>query len=118
MHFIFRTSHAIISSPFQSHHTTELAQPLPLPKAISHPRLNLLKQLLQLLHIRLLLRPPNTESLLAIRFRNHMEMHMINLLMRNPSIILQNIIILRPSRLNQFLNDGQDFGECVVRDVG
>ena len=43
---------------------------------------------------------------------------MIHHLMRLPPIILQNIIILRPTRTRQLLRDFQDFGEGVVGDVG
>jgi hypothetical protein len=43
---------------------------------------------------------------------------MINSLMRNPTIILQNIIIRRPRRSNQFLNHRQYLHERVVRDIG
>lgn len=42
---------------------------------------------------------------------------MINLLMRNPPIILQHIIILRTRRLHDLLNHRQDLRKLIIRDI-
>jgi hypothetical protein len=47
-----------------------------------------------------------------------MHMHMIHHLMRNPSIILQDVIILCPLGSGYLRCYGEEFGEVVVRDVG
>lgn len=46
-----------------------------------------------------------------------MKMHMINLLMSGPSIILQDIIIRSAGSDGESLEDGKDFGKGVVGDV-
>jgi hypothetical protein len=45
-----------------------------------------------------------------------MEMHMVHNLMRNPSIILQDIVVLHSLRDGNPLRDGQHFGKLVVGD--
>ena len=82
-----------------------------------HLGLDLLQQPTQLILIRRLSRPPNPQPLALIRLRNQMEMHMIDLLMRQPSIILQYIVILHALRDGNFLGNGQDFSELVIGDV-
>lgn len=47
-----------------------------------------------------------------------MKMHMIDLLMRQPAIILQDIIVFGTEGFGDFFGDGQEFGEVVVGDVG
>lgn len=42
---------------------------------------------------------------------------MINLLVRNPPIILQHIIILRPRRLHNLLNNRQNLSKLIIRDI-
>jgi hypothetical protein len=46
-----------------------------------------------------------------------MKMHMIDLLMRNPSIVLKKIIVLCPRSRHQFLDYGQDLRQLVVGDI-
>jgi len=41
-------------------------------------------------------------------------MHMIYNLMRNPSVVLQNVIVLDVLSDGNALRDGQDFGQLVV----
>ncbi len=41
-------------------------------------------------------------------------MHMIHNLMRNPSVVLQDVVVLDVLRHSNALRDGQDFGELVV----
>jgi len=43
-----------------------------------------------------------------------MKMYVINLLMRNATIILQHIIILCASSLDQFLQNRQDLGQLII----
>jgi len=88
----------------------------PLPH--SHLRLHLLQQSLQRLHIRLLCRPPNPQPLLPARLRNHMKMHMVNLLVGRAAIVLQHVEVARARRPRQPLRHRQNLGELVVRDVG
>lgn len=45
------------------------------------------------------------------------DAYMINLLMRNPPIILQNIIILRPRRLHKLLHHRKDLSQLVIGDI-
>lgn len=44
-------------------------------------------------------------------------MHMVHYLMRNPSIILQDIVVLDVLRERNLLGHGEHFRELVVRDV-
>lgn len=44
-------------------------------------------------------------------------MHMVHHLVRNPSVVLQNIVILYTLRLCNLLSYGEDFGELVIGDV-
>lgn len=43
---------------------------------------------------------------------------MIDLLMRKPPVILQDVIVLGARRGGQLLHNGQNLNELVVRDVG
>jgi hypothetical protein len=54
----------------------------------SHLTLQLFLQLLQSFHVTLLHWPFNAQPFLLIRLRNHMEMYMVNFLVRQSSIIL------------------------------
>ena len=44
--------------------------------------------------------------------------YVINLLMRQPPIVLQYIPVLRSACTRQFLDDWQDLAEVLVWDVG
>lgn len=46
-----------------------------------------------------------------------MKMHMVYNLMRDPSIILQDIVVLHSLRNGNPLRNGEHFGELVVGDV-
>ncbi|KAG9526731.1 hypothetical protein KCV07_g8, partial [Aureobasidium melanogenum] len=59
----------------------------------SHLRQDLLFELLELVLVTLLLRPADAQPLLLIRLRDHMEVHMIDHLMSNPSIVLQDVVV-------------------------
>jgi hypothetical protein len=81
---------------------------LALYASYSHLTLHLPKILLQLLHIHLLCRPANPQPLRLIRFRNHVEVHMIDLLMRNSPIILQYVVVLAARCRCDLLCCGED----------
>jgi hypothetical protein len=59
--------------------------------------------------------------LLSISFcrisSNHMPTHMVNLLVRNPSIVLQDVVVLDALRNRNPLRHGQDLGKLVIGDV-
>lgn len=82
-----------------------------------HLTLNLLQQLLQFALIRFLRWPINAQPLLLIWLGDQVEMDMIDLLVRNASIVLQDVVVLDALRDGDFLGHGQHLGELVVRDV-
>lgn len=82
-----------------------------------HFRLDLLQQLLQLSLIRLLRRPLNAQTLLLIWLGDQVEMHMIDLLMRDTTVVLQNIVVFDALRNGDLLGHGQHFGQLVVGNV-
>ena len=47
-----------------------------------------------------------------------MHMHVVHLLVRQPPVVLQDIVVLAARRGGDFLRDGQQFRERVVGDVG
>jgi hypothetical protein len=59
--------------------------------------------------------------LLSISFcrisSNHMSTHMVNLLVRNPSVVLQDVVVLDALRNRDPLRHGQDLGKLVIGDV-
>lgn len=44
-------------------------------------------------------------------------MNVINLLMRQPTVVLQDIVVLGTRCFGNALRNGEDLGETVVRDV-
>lgn len=80
----------------------------------SHLTPNLLEQLAQLRFIRLLRRPLNPQPLLLVRLGNHVEMHVVDLLMRNPPVVLQDVVVLHALGDGNALCYGEHFGELVV----
>lgn len=72
----------------------------------SHLRLNLLQQRLQLVLPGTHLRPPDPQALLLVRLGNHVHVDMVHLLVRQPSIVLQDVVILCPCRGGDLLRDG------------
>lgn len=118
----------LIAAPARFSRTINTCLPLPskytsshfthLPLAPSHPTLNLLTRLLQFIHIRLLVRPANTQPLLLTRLRNHVKVHMIDHLVGRAAVVLQNVIVHCTGSRGDFFEDGEDFEEGVVGDVG
>jgi hypothetical protein len=82
----------------------------PCPYHPLHLTLNLVQQPLQLALIRLLTRPLDPQPLRLIRLRNQMKMHMIHHLMRNPPVVLQDIVVLDVLRHRYLLGNLEDFG--------
>lgn len=54
----------------------------------SHLRLNLLKQLLQLIHISFLLRPLDSQALCLVWLGDDVEMDVVNLLVSQTAVVL------------------------------
>jgi hypothetical protein len=100
-----------ITFPSRTHHHHSLRTRL-------HPTLHLRQQTLQLLLRHLHHRPTNPQSLLLIRLRDDMEMHMVHQLMRLASVVLQQVIIRSASRRRDPLGHRQDLRQVLVRDVG
>lgn len=82
-----------------------------------HLALDILQQLLQLALIRLLRWPLNAQTLLLIRLRDQVKVHMIDLLVCNAPIVLQNVVVFDALRDGNLLRHGQHFGQLVVGDV-
>ena len=78
---------------------------------------DLLQQLLQLAHVRLLRRPLDAQPLLLVRLRDEVEVHMIDLLVSNAAVVLQDVVVLDALRNRNLLRHGQHLGQLVVGDV-
>ncbi len=82
-----------------------------------HLRLQLLVILSQSIHVLLPCRPMNAQSFLLTRFGDHMEMHVIDYLMRQPAVILQDVVLRSSSDLGKLfgnrLLDGVVQSQCT-----
>lgn len=85
---------------------------------LSHLTLHLLQQSLEFLHIPLLLRPRNAQTFLVVRFRDDVEVHVVDFLVREPAVVLQDVVVFAVERAGDPARDGQEFGEGVRGDVG
>lgn len=47
-----------------------------------------------------------------------MHMDVVNLLVRQPTIVLEDVVVLRATRGRDLLCYGEEFGQGVVGDVG
>jgi hypothetical protein len=50
-------------------------------------------------------------------YSNRMSTYMVDLLVRDPSIVLQNVVVLDALRNRNTLRHRQDLGELVIGDV-
>lgn len=80
--------------------------------------LELLAVSLELLHISRLCRPFDAEALGLVGLRDHMEVNMVNFLMSNAAIVLEDIVIGGTSRVDNLLDNRQNLGEVIVRNIG
>ena len=89
----------------------------PPSSSILHLTLDILQQLLQLPLIRLLGRPTYPQPLTLIWLGNQVKVHMIHHLVRNPAVVLQDVVILDALRERNLLRHREHFAELVVGDV-
>jgi hypothetical protein len=79
-----------------------------------HLALDLLQQLAQLTLVSLCSRPADAQSLLFVWLRDQVEVYVVHNLVRNVSVVLQNVVVLDVLRNSYLLRDGKHFGELVV----
>lgn len=84
----------------------------------SHLGLDLLQQCLQLVHVCLLLRPLDTQSLLLIWLGDNVEVDMIDFLVGQTAVVLQDVVVFVALRGCNLLGYGEQFREGVVWNVG
>lgn len=100
-----------------------------LPAAIYNPRrrgvcfllhlaLDFIQQTLQLILSWILHRPPNAQSLLLIRLRNHMHMDVVYLLVRQSTIVLKDVVVLGATRGGNLLCYREELRQGVIGYVG
>jgi hypothetical protein len=82
-----------------------------------HLRLDLLQELRELTLVRALRLPLDTQPVLLIRLWDQMEVYMVDHLMRDPTVVLQDIVILDTLCNRDLLRHREHFRELVVGDI-
>lgn len=79
--------------------------------------LELLTVNLELFHISRFCGPFDAEALGLVGFRDHMEVNMVNFLVSNAAIVLEDVVIGGTSCVDNLLDNRQNLGEVVVRNI-
>lgn len=83
-----------------------------------HLRLDLLVESLQLIHIRGGRVPSDAKSFIFIWLGDHVEMDMIDFLVRNTTVVLKNIVVYSARCIDNLLQNREHLAQLVIRDVG
>lgn len=75
-------------------------------------------QHLQSIKIRLPRGPADAQPLGVVGFRDHVEMHVVDLLVGDAPVVLQHVVVDGAAGGRELLDHGQDLRQSVVRDVG
>jgi hypothetical protein len=79
-----------------------------------HLTLDLLQQLVQLTLVSLRSRPVDTQAFSVVRLRDQVEVYVVHHLVRNASVVLQDVVVLDVLRDSYLLRDRKHFGKLVV----
>lgn len=79
--------------------------------------LDFLVELLEILFVGVVRRPADPQALLFIGFVDDVKVHMVYDLVRDPAIVLQDVVVLELHRDSNLLCGGHDIPQLLVRDL-